>query len=140
VASASMSRLSRENVGASTSHSPWAFTACYRYSFTLKIRAADFSEILAHFHQVAVCHISENNNHEHLCHSSFWTFYHCSVHSSCGGGLEYLHHSPASCRRQWKGNSVPCGITVPTLSLVDVNTETWSFRLWFRCNANNLIL
>jgi hypothetical protein len=27
------------------------------------------------------------------------------------GGLEYLHHSPASCRRQQKGNPVPGVIT-----------------------------
>jgi hypothetical protein len=25
----------------------------------------------------------------------------------CGGGLEYLHRSPASRRRRWKGNPVP---------------------------------
>jgi hypothetical protein len=29
-----LSRLSRENVGLSTSHNLWAFTACYRDSFT----------------------------------------------------------------------------------------------------------
>jgi hypothetical protein len=29
----------------------------------------------------------------------------------CGGGFEYLHRSPASRRRQPKGNPVPGGIT-----------------------------
>jgi hypothetical protein len=33
--------------------------------------------------------------------------------SSCRGGLEYLHRSPASCRRQWKRNLLPAGITEP---------------------------
>jgi hypothetical protein len=31
----------------------------------------------------------------------------------CGGGLEYLHRSPASRRRRWKGNPVPGGVTGP---------------------------
>jgi hypothetical protein len=30
---------------------------------------------------------------------------------TCGGGLEYLHRSPESRRRRWKGNPVPRGIT-----------------------------
>jgi hypothetical protein len=29
----------------------------------------------------------------------------------CGGGVEYLHRSPASHRRRRKGNPVPGGIT-----------------------------
>jgi hypothetical protein len=31
----------------------------------------------------------------------------------CGGGVEYLHRSPASRRRRRKGNPVPGGITGP---------------------------
>jgi hypothetical protein len=31
----------------------------------------------------------------------------------CGGGFEYLHHSPASRGRRQKGNSAPLGITGP---------------------------
>jgi hypothetical protein len=34
----------------------------------------------------------------------------------CGGGIEYLHRSPASGRRQRKGNPVPGGITRPPSS------------------------
>jgi hypothetical protein len=33
-----------------------------------------------------------------------------------GGSLEYLRHSPASCKRQQKGNSGPTGITGPPCS------------------------
>jgi hypothetical protein len=42
---------------------------------------------------------------------------HRRVHaSSCGGGLEYLHRSPASRKRRQKGNPVPGGITGPPCS------------------------
>jgi hypothetical protein len=34
----------------------------------------------------------------------------------CGGGVEYLHRSPASRRRRRKGNPVPGGITEPPFS------------------------
>jgi hypothetical protein len=34
--------------------------------------------------------------------------------NSCGCELEYLHHSPASCKKQCKGNPVPEGITGPS--------------------------
>jgi hypothetical protein len=34
----------------------------------------------------------------------------------CGGGLQYLHRSPASRRRRRKGNPVPGGITGPPCS------------------------
>jgi hypothetical protein len=34
----------------------------------------------------------------------------------CGGGLEYLHRSPASGKRRRKGYSVPEGITGPLCS------------------------
>jgi hypothetical protein len=34
-----------------------------------------------------------------------------------GGGLDYLHRRPASCKRRRKGNSVPGGITEPPCSL-----------------------
>jgi hypothetical protein len=34
----------------------------------------------------------------------------------CGGGLEYLHRSPASRMRRQKGNPVPGGITGPPCS------------------------
>jgi hypothetical protein len=34
----------------------------------------------------------------------------------CGGGLEYLHRSPASRKRRQKGNPVPGGITGPPCS------------------------
>jgi hypothetical protein len=33
--------------------------------------------------------------------------------TTCGGGLESLHRSPASRRRRWKGNSVTGDITRP---------------------------
>jgi hypothetical protein len=33
-----------------------------------------------------------------------------------GGGLEYLHRCPASCKRRHKGNPVPGGITGPPCS------------------------
>jgi hypothetical protein len=33
-----------------------------------------------------------------------------------GGGFEYLHHGPASYRRQQEGNPVPRGITGPLCS------------------------
>jgi hypothetical protein len=36
--------------------------------------------------------------------------------TQCGGGLEYLHNSPASHKRWQKGNSVPRGITGPPCS------------------------
>jgi hypothetical protein len=43
---------------------------------------------------------------------------------SYGGGLEYLHRSPAS-RRRRKGNPVPGGYNWATLSLGDINMGTW---------------
>jgi hypothetical protein len=42
----------------------------------------------------------------------------------CGGGVEYLHRSPASPRRRRKGNPVPGGITGG-----DLNMGTWPSRL-----------
>jgi hypothetical protein len=45
-----------------------------------------------------------------------WNFYACMFFCSpCGGGLEYLHHSHASCRRQQKGNLVPGGYSWSTI-------------------------
>jgi hypothetical protein len=38
------------------------------------------------------------------------------VGAPCGGGLEYLHRSPASRKRRQKGNPVPGGITGPPCS------------------------
>jgi hypothetical protein len=38
------------------------------------------------------------------------------MESVCGGGLEYLHLSPASRKRRRKGNPVPGGITEPPCS------------------------
>jgi hypothetical protein len=35
------------------------------------------------------------------------------VNCQCGGRFKYLHCSPASHRRQWKGKPVPGGITGP---------------------------
>jgi hypothetical protein len=34
----------------------------------------------------------------------------------CGGGFEYLHRNPASCRRRWKENPMPGVITGPPCS------------------------
>jgi hypothetical protein len=31
-----------------------------------------------------------------------------------------------------------CGYNWATLSLPDINTETWSFRLWVGCKADDL--
>jgi hypothetical protein len=39
-----------------------------------------------------------------------------SLHVPCGGGLEYLHRSPASRKRRRKGNPVPGGISGPPCS------------------------
>jgi hypothetical protein len=36
----------------------------------------------------------------------------------CGGGLEYLHRSPASRKRRQNGNRVPMGITGPPCTTV----------------------
>jgi hypothetical protein len=47
----------------------------------------------------------------------------------CGGGVEYLHHSPASCSRQQKWNPVPKGITRPPCYGGDINMRTWPSRL-----------
>jgi hypothetical protein len=47
----------------------------------------------------------------------------------CGGGVEYLHCRPASCRRQQKGNPMPGDITGPPCSWGDINTGTWPSRL-----------
>jgi hypothetical protein len=46
-----------------------------------------------------------------------------------GGGLEYLHHSPASHKRQRKGNLAPGGITRPPCFWGDINMGTWPSRL-----------
>jgi hypothetical protein len=54
-----------------------------------------------------------------------------------GGGLEYLHHSPASRRRRRKGNPVPGGITgQPCHS--GTNTETWTSKLGVGRKADDL--
>jgi hypothetical protein len=42
----------------------------------------------------------------------------------CGGRLDYLHCSPASWRRQQKGEPSAWGHNWVTLSLGDINTET----------------
>jgi hypothetical protein len=41
-----------------------------------------------------------------------------SVEAPCGGGFEYLHRSPASRMRLWKGNPVPRDITGSPCSYV----------------------
>jgi hypothetical protein len=41
-----------------------------------------------------------------------------------GGGLEYLHRSPVSCKRRHKGNPMPRA----TLFLGDINMGTWPSR------------
>jgi hypothetical protein len=46
------------------------------------------------------------------------------------GGLEYLYHSPVSCRRRRKGNPVPGGYNCANLLLEDMKRRTWSSRLW----------
>jgi hypothetical protein len=47
----------------------------------------------------------------------------------CGGGLEYLHRSPASRKRQRKGYPVPRGYNWATLFLGGINTGIWPSRL-----------
>jgi hypothetical protein len=54
--------------------------------------------------------------------------------SPCGGRLGYLHCSPAVVEGNEK-NPVPV-----TLSLGDINTETWPFRLGVGCKADDLAL
>jgi hypothetical protein len=46
-----------------------------------------------------------------------------------GGGVEYLHRSPASRRRRRKGNPVSGGYNWATLFLRNINTGTWPSRL-----------
>jgi hypothetical protein len=60
--------------------------------------------------------------------------------SPCEGGLEYLHHGPASHRRRWKWNPAPEGIAGATLSLGNINTGTWSSRLGVGRKADDLVL
>jgi hypothetical protein len=43
-------------------------------------------------------------------------YIHRDLSLQVGGGLEYLHHSPASRKRGRKGNPVPRGITGPPCS------------------------
>jgi hypothetical protein len=47
----------------------------------------------------------------------------------CGGGLEYLHHSPASRKRRQKREPSARGYSWATLFLGDINTGTWPSRL-----------
>jgi hypothetical protein len=47
----------------------------------------------------------------------------------CGGGFEYLHRSPVSRRRRWKGSPVPAGYNRVTLFQRDINMGTWPSRL-----------
>jgi hypothetical protein len=47
--------------------------------------------------------------------------------SLCGGGLEYLHRTPAS--RGDKREPSARGYNWATLFLGDINTETWTSRL-----------
>jgi hypothetical protein len=49
-------------------------------------------------------------------------------YSPCGGGLEYLHRSPASRKRQQKGTQCR-GFNWATLFLGDINTGTWPSKL-----------
>jgi hypothetical protein len=52
-----------------------------------------------------------------------WSFNACIFfYSPCGVGLEYLHHSPASCRRQQKGNLVLGGTAGPPFNTVILTT------------------
>jgi hypothetical protein len=46
--------------------------------------------------------------------------------SSHGGQLEYLHISPTS--RRWRRKRTAWGCNWATLSLGDINTETWSVK------------
>jgi hypothetical protein len=47
----------------------------------------------------------------------------------CGGGIEYLHRSPASRKSRRKGIPVPGLYNWATLFLGDINTGTWPSRL-----------
>jgi hypothetical protein len=58
----------------------------------------------------------------------------------CGGGLEYLHRSPASRRRRRKGNLGVWGYNWATLSLGDINTEPWPSGLGVGRKADDLVL
>jgi hypothetical protein len=51
------------------------------------------------------------------------------VRRPCGGGVEYLHRSPASRRRQRKEKPSAWGYNWASLFLWDINTGTWPFRL-----------
>jgi hypothetical protein len=68
-----------------------------------------------------------------------------ALFAPCGGRLEYLHHSPASCRRQWKGNPVSPCITGPSChkgnkyrGLV-LQVEGW-MQGWWPCSIKILLL
>jgi hypothetical protein len=49
--------------------------------------------------------------------------------SPCGGGVKYLHRSPASHRRRRKLNPVPGSITGPLCSWRNISTGTWCSML-----------
>jgi hypothetical protein len=55
----------------------------------------------------------------------------------CGGGLEYLHRSPASPIKQRKENPVPEGIPRPPYHC-GLNTGTWSSGFGVGCKAHDL--
>jgi hypothetical protein len=56
------------------------------------------------------------------------------IKTSRGGGLEYLHRSPASRKREPGAWGLNCSI----LSLGDINTGTWTPRLGVAGKADDL--
>jgi hypothetical protein len=46
------------------------------------------------------------------------------------GEFEYLHHSPASRRRRWKGNPVPGDINMGTWPFRLGETRIWDSKIW----------
>jgi hypothetical protein len=58
----------------------------------------------------------------------------------CGGGIEYLHRSPWESKKAMKREPSVWGYNWATLSLWDINSETWSYRLGVGSKADDLVL
>jgi hypothetical protein len=63
----------------------------------------------------------------------------------CGGGLEYLHHSPARRTWQWKGNPVCRGVTEPPYHwghkyrALALQVGAW-MKSWWPCFVKKILL
>jgi hypothetical protein len=79
---------------------------------------------------IAVCStVTKQRLREGICPGLYNEDPRSAEDTPCGGGVEYLHRSPESHRRQRKGNTMSAGITGPPCSWGDLNTGTWSCRL-----------